>query len=46
MVVIMNDSDLEYPLLLSMSEKVASTKSPAHSIMSVVIPAAQVASQQ
>jgi glucosylceramidase len=45
-VVIMNDSGLECPLLLSMSEKVASTKSPPHSIMSVVIPATSVAWQR
>ena len=45
-VVIMNDSDLEYPLLLSLSDKVASITSPAHSIMSVVIPTASVVSQR
>jgi glucosylceramidase len=44
-VVIMNDSDLEYPLMLSMRERAASTKSPAHSIMSVVIPNAPIAAQ-
>jgi glucosylceramidase len=37
-VIVMNETALELPLLLSLREKTARTNLPAHSIMTVVIP--------